>query len=456
MELDWKKLIARPDIDLIDVCVPNVLHHDIVIAAAKAGKMVVCEKPLAMNAKEAEEMVAAVEKAGVANMVSFNYRRVPAISLAKQIIGEGRIGRPFHYRATYNQDYTISAEVPQGGMALWRLDARVAGSGVTGDLLAHAIDTAEWLNGPIQRVVAHTETFIKERKHAETGKIEPVTIDDACMFLAIFANGSCGTFESTRYARGRKNYNTFELNGENGSVFFDLEDPHILQYFRYADPATGKKIEDHLTGWQRIHVTNFEHPYMQNYWVPGCTIGYEHTFINGLADFLASLEGGPAFHPNMREACARSAFATRCSKRQTRPVGGDRSVRFRSRLRASHELLRPRPAVSRSAVFRGRHGRARLADGGRSAGAAAVEARRAVLLDDADPCVADVAGGVLQHLRDDARFHDTRAFAETSLELTVRAARRAGGETGLRPAFLGHLLVELLLDAALIAEPRAG
>ena len=150
MELDWKKLIARPDIDLIDVCVPNVLHHDIVIAAAKAGKMVVCEKPLAMNAEEAEEMVAAVEKAGVANMVSFNYRRVPAISLAKQIIDEGRIGRPFHYRATYNQDYTISADVPQGGMALWRLDARVAGSGVTGDLLAHSIDTAEWLNGPIQ------------------------------------------------------------------------------------------------------------------------------------------------------------------------------------------------------------------------------------------------------------------------------------------------------------------
>ncbi len=216
MELDWKKLIARPDIDVIDVCVPNVLHHDIVIAAANAGKIVVCEKPLAMNVKEAEEMVAAVEKAGVANMVSFNYRRVPAVSLAKQIIVEGRVGRPFHYRATYNQDYTISADVPQGGMALWRLDARVAGSGVTGDLLAHSIDTAEWLNGPIQKVVAHTETFIKERKHAETGKIEPVTIDDACMFLALFANGSCGTFESTRYARGRKNYNTFEINGENG------------------------------------------------------------------------------------------------------------------------------------------------------------------------------------------------------------------------------------------------
>ncbi len=301
-ELDWRKLVERPDIDLVDVCVPNVLHHDVVIAAARAGKMVVCEKPLAMNAGEAEEMVAAVEQAGVANMVSFNYRRVPAISLAKQIVGEGRIGRPFHYRAVYNQDYTISAEVPQGGLALWRLDARVAGSGVTGDLLAHSIDTAEWLNGPIARLAAHAETFIKQRKHAETGAVEPVTIDDACMFLAVFANGSTGTFESTRYARGRKNHSTFELNGENGSVFFDLEDPHILQYFRYADPATGRKIEDHLTGWQRISVTGFEHPYMRHWWVPGATIGYEHTFVHGLADFLASIEGGPEFHPTVRDA----------------------------------------------------------------------------------------------------------------------------------------------------------
>ena len=158
-----------------------------------------------------------------------------------------------------------------------------------------------------------TETFIKERKHAETGKVEPVGIDDACMFLAVFANGSLGTFESTRYARGRKNYNTFEINGENGAVFFDLEDPHILQFFRYADPTTGKKIEDHLTGWQRIHVTNFEHPYMKNWWVPGCTIGYEHTFINGLADFLASLEGGkPRSSPTSAAACGRRRSATPC------------------------------------------------------------------------------------------------------------------------------------------------
>ncbi len=302
IETDWRKVVERNDIDLVDVCVPNHMHHDVVMAAAEAGKMIICEKPLAMTAKEAEEMVQAVEKAGVANMVSFNYRRVPAISLAKQVIEEGRIGRPFHYRATYLQDYTIGSNVPQGGMALWRLDSRVAGSGVTGDLLAHSIDTAEWLNGPIQKVVAYTETFVKERKHAETGKVEKVDIDDACMFLAVFANGSMGTFESTRYARGRKNYNTFELNGERGSVFFDLEDPHILEFFRYADPDTGKKIEDHLTGWQRIHVTNSEHPYMKNWWVPGTTIGYEHTFINGLADFLASIEGGPKFQPDFRSA----------------------------------------------------------------------------------------------------------------------------------------------------------
>jgi predicted dehydrogenase len=300
VETDWRKLVTRDDIDLVDVCVPNHMHHDCVIAAAEAGKIVVCEKPLAMNVKEAEEMVAAVEKAGVPNMVSFNYRRVPAIALFKQLVDEGRVGRVFHYRATYNQDYTISQDVPQGGMALWRLDSRVAGSGVTGDLLAHSIDTAEWINGPIRRVTAYTKTFITERRHADTGKVEKVDIDDACMFLAEFDNGSIGTFESTRYARGRKNYNTFEINGERGALFFDLEDPHILQFFRYADPQTGKKIEDHLTGWQRIHVTNFEHPYMKHWWVPGCTIGYEHTFINSFADFLASLEGGPKFQPDMR------------------------------------------------------------------------------------------------------------------------------------------------------------
>jgi predicted dehydrogenase len=299
-ETDWRKLIARDDIDHIDVCTPNNTHKEIVLAAAAAGKSVICEKPLAMSVAEGEEMCAAVEKAQVPNLVCFNYRRVPAISLAKQLIDEGRVGQPFHYRATYLQDWTISRDVPQGGAALWRLDAKTAGSGVTGDLLAHSIDTAEWLNGPIQSVVAKTETFIKERMHQETGKVQKVEIDDACMFLAVFANGSMGTFESTRYARGRKNYNTFELNGEAGSVHFDLEDPQYLDYFRYSDPDTGKKIEGHLTGWQRIHVTNSEHPYMDKWWVPGCTIGYEHTFVHTLADFLKGIETGQPAQPNFR------------------------------------------------------------------------------------------------------------------------------------------------------------
>jgi len=302
IETDWKKLIARDDIDLIDVVAPNFLHHDMVIAAAEAGKIIVCEKPMAMNLKEAEEMVAAVEKNGKPNMVMFNYRRVPAVSLFKQIVDEGRIGKPFHYRAVYNQDYTISQKVPQGGSALWRLDAKIAGSGVTGDLLAHSIDTAEWINGPIKKVVAYTEIFIKERPHAETGKMEPITIDDACMFLAVFENGSIGTFESTRYARGRKNYSSMEINGEKGAAFFNLEEPEYLQFFRYADPETGKKVEDHLTGWQKILVTNGEHPYMNKYWVPGTTIGYEHTFINAMSDFFKSIEDGTQFQPNFRTA----------------------------------------------------------------------------------------------------------------------------------------------------------
>jgi len=302
IETDWRRLMDRDDVDLIDIGSPNITHKDIAIAAAQAGKWIVCEKPLAMNAAEAEAMTKAVEKAGVPNMVWFNYRRVPAISLARQVVDEGRIGKPFHYRATYLQDWTIAEDVPQGGQTLWRLDVGVAGSGVTGDLLAHSIDTAMWLNGPITRVVADTETFIKQRVHQETGKKQPVGIDDACMFLARFANGSMGTFESTRYARGRKNYNTFELNGEAGSVHFDLEDPQYLDYFEYAQLQSGKKVEDHLTGWRRIHVTNFEHPYMNRWWVPGCTIGYEHTFINALADFLAGAESGKPTQPDFRNA----------------------------------------------------------------------------------------------------------------------------------------------------------
>ncbi len=302
VETDWRKVVEAPDVDLVDIGSPNHTHRDIAIAAAKNGKMVCCEKPLAMNAKEAEEMTKAVEEAGVPNMVWFNYRRVPAIALARQIVDEGRIGRPFHYRATYLQDWTISPDVPQGGAALWRLDIDVAGSGVTGDLLAHSIDTAMWLNGAITRVVAKTETFVKERMHQVTGRVQPVGIDDACMFLAEFANGSMGTFESTRYARGRKNFNTFELNGEDGSVYFDLEEPEYLQFFEYRQLQSGKKTEPHLTGWRKIHTTNSEHPYMKYYWVPGTCIGYEHTFLNALADFVMGIESGRPAQPDFRNA----------------------------------------------------------------------------------------------------------------------------------------------------------
>jgi predicted dehydrogenase len=302
VETDWRRLIERDDIDLVDICVPNRFHKEIALAAAGAGKMICCEKPLAMDGAEAEEMVAAVERAGTPNMVWYNYRRVPAITLARQLIDEGRIGRPYHYRASFLQDWTIAEDVPQGGAALWRLDVSAAGSGVTGDLLAHCIDTAMWLNGPITRVVAETEIFVKERLHQETGKVEPVGIDDACMFLARFENGSMGTFESTRYARGHKALKTLEVNGEAGSVSFDLHDDQWLSFFEYRTPNSGEKVDGHVTGWRKIHVTNFEHPYMSHWWVPGLSIGYEHSFVHAAADFLKGVETGTPAEPTFRTA----------------------------------------------------------------------------------------------------------------------------------------------------------
>jgi predicted dehydrogenase len=295
VETDWRKLVARDDIDLIDIASPNDTHAEIAIAAAKADKMVMCEKPLGRNAKEAEQMVAAVEAANRPNMVWYNYRRVPAVTLAKQLVDEGRLGRIFHYRAKFLQDWTISADLPQGGTGLWRLDANVAGSGVTGDLLAHCIDTAMWLNGPIDKVTAMTETFIKERDHTITGKREKVTIDDASAFLARFANGSLATFEATRYARGHKALYTLEINGANASIMWDLHDLHRLQYFDHSD-------EGRVRGWRSVHITDSDHPYMKHWWVPGLQIGYEHTFIHQAADFLEALAGGKAASPTFREA----------------------------------------------------------------------------------------------------------------------------------------------------------
>ena len=297
LETDWRALVDRKDIDLVDIASPNDTHVEIAVAAARAGKMVMCEKPLGRSAAEAEKMVAAVESARVPNSVWYNYRRVPAVTMVKQFVDEGRLGRVFHYRAQFLQDWTISKDLPQGGEGLWRLDVSVAGSGVTGDLLAHCIDTALWLNGPIDDVTAVTETFIKERTHTLTGRVEPVGIDDASAFLARFRNGSLGLFEATRYARGHKALYTLEINGEHASARWDLHDLHRLQWFDHRD-------EGRLRGWRSVHVTDGDHPYMKHWWVPGLQIGYEHTFIHQFADFLQAAAGGRALPPTFRDALA--------------------------------------------------------------------------------------------------------------------------------------------------------
>jgi len=294
-ETDWKKLIARKDIDAIDIVTPNDSHAEIAIAAARAGKMVLCEKPLSLDGPQGEEMVKEIEKAGVPNTVWYNYRRVPAVTLAKQIIDSGKLGQIFHYRANFLQDWTISADLPQGGAGLWRLDAKAAGSGVTGDLLAHCIDTALWLNGSITDVSAVTETFIKQRTHTLTGKVEEVKIDDACTFHGHFANGSLALFESTRYARGHKALYTFEINGANASIKWDLHDLHRLQYFDYSD-------EGIVRGWRNVHVTDGDQPYMKNWWVPGLQIGYAESFTHQVADFLKAAGEGKPCPPTFRDA----------------------------------------------------------------------------------------------------------------------------------------------------------
>ncbi len=294
-ETDWRKLIKRADIDAIDIVTPNDSHAEIAIAAARAGKMVLCEKPLALNGAQGEEMVREIEKAGVPNTVWYNYRRVPAVTLAKQIIDSGKLGQIFHYRANFLQDWTISADLPQGGAGLWRLDAKAAGSGVTGDLLAHCIDTALWLNGSIVDVSAMTETFIKQRKHTLTGKMQAVKIDDAAIFHGHFANGSLALFESTRYARGHKALYTLEINGANASIRWDLHDLHRLQFFDHSD-------EGIVRGWRSIHVSDGDQPYMKNWWVPGLQIGYAESFTHQVADFLKAAAAGKSLPPTFRDA----------------------------------------------------------------------------------------------------------------------------------------------------------
>lgn len=295
IETDWRNLISRDDIDAIDICTPNDTHAEISLAAAAAGKMILCEKPLSRNLAEGEKMVEAIEEAGVTSTVWYNYRRLPAVSLAKQIIDSGKLGKIYHYRANFLQDWTINADLPQGGEGLWRMDVEAAGSGVTGDLLAHCIDTAMWLNGAIIDVSAVTETFVKERMHQLTGKVQPVGIDDACIFHCHFENGSLGLFESTRYARGHKALYTFEINGAEASIRWDLHDLNRLEYFDHRD-------ESIVRGWRSIHVTDSDQPYMDKWWVPGLGIGYEHSFVHQVADFLKNLETGEDCSPTFREA----------------------------------------------------------------------------------------------------------------------------------------------------------
>jgi len=316
-ETDWRAIVERKDIDLIDIASPNDTHAEIAIAAARAGKIVTCEKRLGRTAVEAQAMGAAVGVAGVAHMVWYNYCGVSACVLLKTLIDEGKLGRIFHYRAQFLQDWTISRDLPQGGEGLWRLDVGVAGSGVTGDLLAHCIDTALWLNGSIAEVTAMTETFVKERTHTLTGKVEPVGIDDASAFLCRFENGSLALFEATRYARGHKALYTLEINGEHASGRWDLHDLHRLQWFDHRD-------EGRVRGWRSIHVTDGDHPYMKHWWVPGLQIGYEHTFVHQFADFLQGLGEGrqppPTFRDGLATDCVTDAVLKSATTRQWETV----------------------------------------------------------------------------------------------------------------------------------------
>ncbi|MGD0513126.1 MAG: Gfo/Idh/MocA family oxidoreductase [Terriglobales bacterium] len=280
IETDWQKVIARKDIDAVDIAVPNALHSVIAIAAAEAGKIVLCEKPLAASLEEAERMTRAVQRRP--NMVWFNFRRVPAIVFAKQLITEGRIGQTFHYRALYlNQSGNDPAKANT-----WRYKKSDAGMGAAGDLLSHSIDIALYLNGPIRELSAMMHTFAPGRD-----------VDDATLLMARFANGSIGTFEATRYGVGCQNRNTLEVNGSKGMLSFTLDEMNQLDFFDATEAGN-------LQGRRSIAVTGVDHPYGKNFWKPGHVLGYEHPFIATLADFLNSIARQEPFHVNFEDALA--------------------------------------------------------------------------------------------------------------------------------------------------------
>jgi predicted dehydrogenase len=298
-ETDWKKLVARKDIDVVDVSAPSNVHRDIAVAAAEAGKHVFCEKPLAFNVREAREMLAAARKAGVVHMVNFNYRCCPALSLAQRMIKSGEIGEVRHFRATYLQDWLVDPAFPMN----WRLRKELAGSGAHGDLNAHLIDLGRFLVGEIREVVGLMKTFITERPgeggssglSAQAGSgTEKVTVDDATLFLARFAGGAIGTFEATRMAPGRKNFNRIEINGSRGSLVFNFEDMNVLEYYDGSDPA-GQQ------GFRKILATESVHPFFAAWWPPGHIIGYEHTFVHSVYELMTAIAGKPTIMPDFRD-----------------------------------------------------------------------------------------------------------------------------------------------------------
>lgn len=308
-ETDYHALIARSDIHLIDVSTPGDTHKDVVLAALAAGKHVICEKPLANNLAEAREMLTAARASNAVAVVNYNYRRVPAVQFAKKLIDDGAIGEIRHWRAVYLQDWINDPDFP----LVWRLQKEKAGSGALGDIAAHITDLGLYLVGPITEVVGTLSTFIKQRRvatdsgggaglRAESGtEMGEVTVDDSTTFLASFASGASGTFEATRLAPGRRNFNSFEINGSKGSIAFNLERMNELQVYFVDDPAG-------LQGFRTINVTEGEHPYTANWWPAGHPIGYEHTFIHAVKDLLDGIGKGTDPGPSFAEGFAVQAI----------------------------------------------------------------------------------------------------------------------------------------------------
>jgi predicted dehydrogenase len=312
---DWEAVVRRPDIDVVDISTPGDLHMPIAIAAARAGKVVLCEKPLANSVRDAEKMLAAVEKAGVLHMLCHNYRRVPAVMLAKQFIQQGRLGEIRHFRGTYLQDWITDPKLP----LLWRFDRKQAGSGALGDIAAHVVDLARFLVGEIAEVSGDLRTFIRERPlPGNPRKKGRVTVDDAAAAVVRFAGGAMGTIEATRLAPGRKNQNRFEINGSKGSLAFDLERMNELELYLESDQKGSR-------GFRTILVTESGHPYIKSWWPPGHIIGYEHTFTHTVFDLLEAIADGSQPQPNfvdgvrnqrVLEAIERSAKTRRWRKVQ--------------------------------------------------------------------------------------------------------------------------------------------